>query len=771
MTPVTKDRRQALRNQTKLNGIDFVRVHESGAAADRHAILYVYFINAPEPDLRDPIPEVTITRAGTSDTLAVENPTWEHVSGQLTLRLRVTPPGDSATYTLAITSPSLDPFFDRASFSFTAGSPVDVDCATPPTVCPPSRAVMPRIDYLAKDFLSFRQALLDFSALTYPEWQERDEPDFGMMFMEALCGLADDLSYMQDRVAAEAHLATATQRRSLIRLARLLDYEPAPNLAASVQLQFDVLQNGTIPAGLEVYTQSPNGPQIFFATGTGLADKSLYPVRANWSRGRIQPYFIDQSDACLPVGSTQMWVEGTGFGFTAGQPLLIETSAASPADLPQRQLVHLVAIGRETTDPLYNMAITQITWIAADALTQACDLTRTLVIGNLVPATEGQSGTDVFAIDTPPASSPDMPVAIWRTGPNHTSQYLYSLQNRPLVWLAQSNPTAQPLPEIQLTAVSPLSGAETWTWYQRLLDAPEFASAFTLDAALFRNITTSGETPVSLPDYDSDTGDTLRFGDDVFGSIPASGTVFTVNYRVGGGSAGNVAPDAINAWDRQNASAAAVQIQAVTNPFQASGGADPESAASIRLLAPQAYRTRPLLRAVTPEDYEAAAETLSGVGYATATIQWTGSWLTVFTSAQPVKKPASPYDRLQLIDLLNRYRLAGYESIELEPQTVAMDLVITAQASPGAAHVATQKAIADAVNSFLAPGNFFGTPLQRAALLAVVQVVPGVMNVLSVKYRLQGITNGFAELPQTIQIGKQQSLQLSSARVQLEDSP
>ena len=65
---------------------------------------------------------------------------------------------------------------------------------------------MPPIDYLAKDFLSFRQALLDFSALRYPEWQERSEADFGVMFLEALSALADDLSYTQDRVAAEATL-------------------------------------------------------------------------------------------------------------------------------------------------------------------------------------------------------------------------------------------------------------------------------------------------------------------------------------------------------------------------------------------------------------------------------------------------------------------------------------------------------------------------------------------------------------------------------------
>src|SRR5262249_48105437 len=134
------------------------------------------------------------------------------------------------------------------------------------------------INYLAKDFLSFRQALLDFSALRYPAWQERAEADFGVMFLEALSALADDLSYTQDRVAAEATLVTATQRRSTIRHARLVDYDPVPAIGATVMLQFDV-QDGVseIPAGIAVSAPGPDGTPIPFETGTGLRDRMLDP--------------------------------------------------------------------------------------------------------------------------------------------------------------------------------------------------------------------------------------------------------------------------------------------------------------------------------------------------------------------------------------------------------------------------------------------------------------------------------------------------------------
>src|SRR5207249_4867388 len=124
----------------------------------------------------------------------------------------------------------------------------------------------PPIDYLAKDYDSFRKALSDFSALRYPEWVERGEADFGVVLMEALCALADDLSYTQDRVAAEATLETATRRRSVVRHARLVDYEPRPATAARVLLQLDVV-GGPVPGGLVVRAQGPAGPAIDVAPG------------------------------------------------------------------------------------------------------------------------------------------------------------------------------------------------------------------------------------------------------------------------------------------------------------------------------------------------------------------------------------------------------------------------------------------------------------------------------------------------------------------------
>src|SRR6185369_13564780 len=114
--------------------------------------------------------------------------------------------------------------FAQICFSFKVGCPSDLDCL-PQSACAP--APLPQVDlnYLAKDYASFRQAILDRMSLTMPEWKERHVPDIGIMLVEVLAYTADYLSYYQDAVATEAYIDTARQRISVRRHARLVDYK------------------------------------------------------------------------------------------------------------------------------------------------------------------------------------------------------------------------------------------------------------------------------------------------------------------------------------------------------------------------------------------------------------------------------------------------------------------------------------------------------------------------------------------------------------------
>src|SRR5437588_4108301 len=91
-------------------------------------------------------------------------------------------------------------------------------------------------DYLARDYAGFRKALIDLIPAKLPEWTDRSEANFGIVLIELFSYMADILSYYQDRIANEAFLATAQERRNVIQHLRLIGYEMAPAAPAAGRL-------------------------------------------------------------------------------------------------------------------------------------------------------------------------------------------------------------------------------------------------------------------------------------------------------------------------------------------------------------------------------------------------------------------------------------------------------------------------------------------------------------------------------------------------------
>src|SRR4051794_8875373 len=119
-----------------------------------------------------------------------------------------------------------------------------------------NRPGLPEIAYRTgthRDFFDSMKARL--SASQYPALKPltaRDEGDFAIALCDAAATALDVLTFYQERIANENFLRTATERRSILELARLIGYELASGVAASTQLAFGLQSApGAIPAPTE----------------------------------------------------------------------------------------------------------------------------------------------------------------------------------------------------------------------------------------------------------------------------------------------------------------------------------------------------------------------------------------------------------------------------------------------------------------------------------------------------------------------------------------
>jgi hypothetical protein len=79
----------------------------------------------------------------------------------------------------------------------------------------------------------------------------RELNDPSIALLDAWATVADVLTFYQERIANEGFLRTATERRSILELARMVGYRLRPGISSSVYLAFTVSDgfNGIIPSG------------------------------------------------------------------------------------------------------------------------------------------------------------------------------------------------------------------------------------------------------------------------------------------------------------------------------------------------------------------------------------------------------------------------------------------------------------------------------------------------------------------------------------------
>jgi hypothetical protein len=317
-------RRALVRTDKKLNGIDYVEVVTAPPANDQ-LVLEVYFIAKETPAGRQSLSEMLgrlngatgkVTIKGGVRIKPIEVTRVTRVDDHL--EVRVNEPGDFSDYTLAIEDSALDPAYSRCDFNFKAGCPSRFDCE-PRQDCPPEPRLEPLIDYMAKDYASFRRALIDLIPTRAPQWVERHEADLGIALVELLAYVGDQLSYYQDAVANEAYLQAARQRVSVRRHARLIDYRMHDGASARAFVHFRVSSPGTLPAGTPVLTRvskplgsaaAPPGPVIPAEEAhraievAGAVFESMTKAHLHPALNEMEIHPWGNRQCCLPRGTT-----------------------------------------------------------------------------------------------------------------------------------------------------------------------------------------------------------------------------------------------------------------------------------------------------------------------------------------------------------------------------------------------------------------------------------------------------------------------------------
>ena len=95
------------------------------------------------------------------------------------------------------------------------------------------------INYLNKDFSSFKKSLMDYAKSYFPDsYRDFNETSPGMMLLEMNAYVGDVLSFYIDQQYREMLLPLAEERRNVINMAKMFGYKVKPIVPSYVDLTF-----------------------------------------------------------------------------------------------------------------------------------------------------------------------------------------------------------------------------------------------------------------------------------------------------------------------------------------------------------------------------------------------------------------------------------------------------------------------------------------------------------------------------------------------------
>lgn len=200
-----------------------------------------------------------------------------------------------------------------------------------------NRPGLPALAYRAGTYASFFQHMRDqIGSFTLQDGDfagqrplasltTRAADDPAIALLDASAIVNDVLTFYQERIANEGFLRTATERRSILELARSIGYELNPGVAASVYLAFSLEDApgapgmAEIPAGTRVQSIPPQGklPQSFETSET---------INAHIEWNALRPRLSAPQN--ISTNTSKIYLQGTATNLKPGDRLLIDSAGA-----------------------------------------------------------------------------------------------------------------------------------------------------------------------------------------------------------------------------------------------------------------------------------------------------------------------------------------------------------------------------------------------------------------------------------------------------------
>jgi hypothetical protein len=448
-------------------------------------------------------------------------------------------------------------------------------------------------------------------------------------------------------------------------------------------------QNFTLSAKVSQLTLSPVG-------STSVADLVSFQLRSTTILCQAESLPLSEVPITLPNvgGGTANAVITLGaayLGLLPGQQIVVSgttlsQTAGNPAGPPAAEIHALTAV----------QICGGFTVVTLEAPLAYLYQRATLSINaNVAPATHGQTVSQTLG-----------------SGDGTQAFQSFVLSQSPLTYVqADSSTTSTGAPQIIPGAASTLTvyvdGVE-WT------EVPFFYGHGPTEHIFITSQDSSGVT-------------TVTFGDGITGSRLPTGTAnVTATYRFGIGTVGLV-----NANQLTQLMSRPLGVRSVNNPLPSSGAADPQDLDSGRGCATLDIMT--LGRVVSLEDYQDFALSIPGIGKALATWTWDGQQRVVVLTVAGADGPIDQSDSI-IATLQGSIANASEPDVEVFVKAYApvyFKLIASVQISPLYQIALVEPTIEAALRqTFSFAARSFGQPVYQSEIIAAIQEVPGVVDVV-----------------------------------------